>query len=640
MALLSAKIKKGQSLVEILLAMGLAAILLPALLTGLVTSREGKAQQSQRVATSALLKEAEDAVRSVREAGWDNIAIDGTYYPVASLSAWSLSAGSETISGYTRSVIISSVYRDASGNIVATGGTLDPSTKKVSVSVSWNAPVSSAVTSEFYLTRYLDNLTYVESTQAEFDTGTKTGTSTSSTSGGEVLLGAGGYGDWCNPNLNLTPLDLPKNGVANAISAIEGRAFAGTGENASGVSFANVQITNSDPPSASILGTYDGFKTNGIFGETDYAYLATDSNSNEVEIINLTTNPYSEAGWFNTPFSSADATAVYVSGNRGYVTAGWWLYVFDLSSKTGARPLVGFPHFLVGNGTSIVVSGNYAFVSVSGSPIEMQIIDISNPWSIFQAGYADVNGQDGKHVFINSTATRAYLVTNASASLREFFIIDTTSKSGSRPTISSYEANGMNPKDLAVVTGNKAIIVGSGAEEYQVIDVANESSPVRCGGLNLDTGVNGIASVLESDGDAFSYIITGDASSEFKIIEGGPGGRYSTSGTFESATFDAGYPTAFNFLTFTAFVPANTTLQLQIAGADPVSGSCPTSGYVFVGPDGTSGSFYTSEGQIPLNDDGSGFENPARCLRYKAYLTTSDTYATPILSDVTINYSP
>ena len=73
MASLLAKIKKGQSLVEIILAMGLAAILLPALLIGLATTREGRAQQRQRLEASAFLKEAEEAVRSVREKGWDNI---------------------------------------------------------------------------------------------------------------------------------------------------------------------------------------------------------------------------------------------------------------------------------------------------------------------------------------------------------------------------------------------------------------------------------------------------------------------------------------------------------------------------------------------------------------------------------------
>src|SRR3990167_3628807 len=57
----------GQSLVEILIAIGLTGILLPALLTGLVSSREGKAQEGQRLQATALLRESEEAIRSVRE---------------------------------------------------------------------------------------------------------------------------------------------------------------------------------------------------------------------------------------------------------------------------------------------------------------------------------------------------------------------------------------------------------------------------------------------------------------------------------------------------------------------------------------------------------------------------------------------
>lgn len=621
----------GQALVEVLLALGLSAILLPALLTGLVSSRQGKAQQQQRTPATALLGEAIEATRSVREKGWTTFAKTGTFHPVALNGVWSLADNSEqTSDGYDRSIVISDVQRDAvTGNIVASGGTVDPSTKKVTVTVSWSLPYQSQVTSELYVTRYLDNLVYIETTQAQLNAGVKSGVTITNNSGGEVTLGAGGQGDWCNPNLSIAALDLPKNGVANAISAIPGRVFAGTGENASGVSFANINVTDTNPPTSQILGTYDGYKTNSVFGESNYAYLATDNNSKEVEIINLTPNPYSEAGWFNTPFSNADATAVYVAGNRGYVTAGFWLYVFDLSSKSGSRPLVGFPHLLIGTGTSIVVSGNYAFVSVSGSPIEMQIIDVSNPWSIFQAGYADVNGQDGKHVFINSTATRAYLATNASASLSEFFVIDTSSKSGSRPTVGSYDASGMNPKDLAVVTGNKAILVGTGAEEYQVIDISNEASPVRCGGMNINTGINGVASVLEADSDAYSYIITGDSASELKIIEGGPGGQYLSSGTFVSAAFDPGYATSYNRVSFTGVIPNQTSLTAQVA----ISADCIN--YTFLGPDGTSSTFYsTTGGPIPL-----GF-NTGRCMKYKLYLSTNDFNATPVFNDLTVNYSP
>ena len=68
------------------------------------------------------------------------------------------------------------------------------------------------------------------------------------------------------------------------------------------------------------------------------------------------------------------------------------------------------------------------------------------------------------------------------------------------------------------------MLVGTKGEEYQLVDIANEATPSRCGGLNIDTGVKGVSSVLEADGDSYSYIITGDSAAELKVIEGGPGG--------------------------------------------------------------------------------------------------------------------
>lgn len=632
--------QKSQSLIELLVVIGISSILLPALFMGLVASREGKAQQAQRLNAVSFLKETEEIVRNIREKGWATFAVNGTFHPVISDSSWILAPNAETINDFTRQIIISDVFRDANGTIVSSGGNVDPSTKKVTIAISWNLPNQAVLQSDMYLTRYLDNLSWTQTTEADFDLGTKIGTTVSDINGGEVVLGAGGAGDWCSPNLTIAALDLPKNGLANAITAIEGQAFAGTGDSSSGVSFAKINISDTHPPVVAIAGTFDGYKTNDVFGETNYAYLATDNNSKEVVILNISSSPYTEIGYFNTPISSTDATSIYVSGNRGYVTAGWWLYIFDLSSKSGSRPIVGLPFFLLGNGTSIVVKENYAYISISNSSIEMQIINITNPWSLFQIGYANVNGQDGKRVFINDSSTRAYLATNASSSLREFFIIDIASKTGLRPVISSYEANGMNPKNLAVVPGNRAIIVGTEAEEYQVINIGNETNPTRCGGLEVNSGVNGIASILEQDGDAYSYIITGDVSAEFKIIEGGPGGEFASSGTFESSNLDALYSTAFNRFNTTYDKPSQTNIKFQIAVADPAAGSCNGVSYNFVGPDGSSATFFADGASIPFNDDGIDFENPARCFRYKAFLSTSDIFQSPVLYDITVNYSP
>jgi hypothetical protein len=664
MKFFKAKINKGQALVELMIVIGVSALLLPGLLGAFIASVESKPLQEKRVKAISIMKETEVAVRNIRDNDWADVAVNGTYHPVISSSAWVFNSGPTTDSdGYTKQVVISDVYRN-NGAIVTTGGSIDPSTKRAVVTVSWTQPNSGSVTSTLYMTR-AETLTYSETTQAQFNSGTRTSTIVQSTTGssvtndGQVQLGAGGgsQSDWCAPSLSINPHDLPKSGVANAITAIEGRVFAGTGDNASGVSFANVSISNAQPPTASTLGTFDGYKTNSVFGESNYGYLGTDNNGKEVVILNFATTPYTESGYFDIP-GSGNGNSVFVSNNIGYVINGNRLYTFNLSSKTGSRPQLG-TMTLDGTASKMYVVGNYVYIAINGTSNQLEIVEVSNNGAtLTKRSSISVSGQGGQDVFVNPSGTRAYLATAASSTQRELFIINTTTKT-SPSVVSSYEANGLSPKGITVVTNNKAVLVGTGGEEYQVINIVNESSPVRCGGINIDSGVNGVSSVLESDGDVFSYIITGDASSELKIIEGGAGAQFSSSGTFESATLDpatidAGTHTrSFNRFVATVTNQSQTTIKMQVAVAAPnASNTCTGITYTFVGPNGNSAidgtgqpvDYFSPDGStvtglIPFNTTGT-YQNPGRCFRYKVWFNTGDATQTPIFNDIIVNYSP
>lgn len=630
---------RGQSLIEIIIVIGISAIILPALFAGFIASREGKAQQFQRLEAIGLTKEAFEAVRSVREKGWSTFAINGTFHPEETADfSWILMPGTETVGGYTRQIEISNVYRDTNGAITLTSGILDPSTKRVRVIVSWSLPFASSIDQVTYVSRF-DNLSFIQTTEVDFNAGVKTGVAVINTTGGEVVLGAGGGGDWCQPDPSLVMLDLPKNGVANALSAYEGHVFTATGDNSSGVAFANVAVSNTNPPVPSIIGTFDGYKTNDIFGETNYVYLATDNNAKEIVIIDVSATPYTEVGYFDAP-GPADAINVTVVGNIGYMVAGNTLWNFDLTSKSGSRPLIdndGFTLNYQAASESIVVVNGKAYIPVYGTIVDIQIVDVSNPTNLTLLQNLNFAGR-GKGLTINSTGTRAYIINQpADGIMGQFYIVD----------LSDYSAKGIyilsgmtTPQDVAITTGNRVIVVGDGGENYLVLDISNESNPIRCGGISIASGIRGVDTVLETDGDAYSYIITGDATQELRIIEGGPGGLYSDSGTFESSIFDSGYITAFNRFVTIENMPPGTQIQYQMAVADPSGGGCSGANFIYVGPDGTSASFFSGSSPIPLDDDGSGFENPGQCFRYKAYLSSTDTTSSPIFHEITVNYSP
>ena len=106
------------------------------------------------------------------------------------------------------------------------------------------------------------------------------------------------------------------------------------------------------------------------------------------------------------------------------------------------------------------------------------------------------------------------------------------------------------------------------------------------------------------------------------------GATYYASGYLTSAVHDTGFNTDFGTISWTATVPSGTTVKFQIAANND------NSTWVFRGPDGTAGTYYTSSGAVVWSSlDGN------RYVKYKAFLSTPDTGLNPVLHDVTITYS-
>src|SRR5580765_8385277 len=104
---------------------------------------------------------------------------------------------------------------------------------------------------------------------------------------------------------------------------------------------------------------------------------------------------------------------------------------------------------------------------------------------------------------------------------------------------------------------------------------------------------------------------------------------FASSGTFVSSLKDAnpaaGRTPSWTTLTYSATTPAGTAVKFQIAGSNNAAGP-----FNFVGPDGTAGTFFTTSG-VSLSQF-NGF----RYLKYKAYLSTTDSTVTPTVNDVTV----
>ena len=106
---------------------------------------------------------------------------------------------------------------------------------------------------------------------------------------------------------------------------------------------------------------------------------------------------------------------------------------------------------------------------------------------------------------------------------------------------------------------------------------------------------------------------------------------YSLSGNFISSTKDAnpapGYVANWTTLSWDASTPANTAVKFQAAASNDAN-----SAFSFVGPDGTPATFFTNGASL------SQFSGN-RYLQYRAFLTTTNNAATPLVNDVTVCYN-
>lgn len=154
------KQNKGALLLELLVVISLLAIILTVGANGVFLSMRSNKVSGERDVASGLASESIEAVRATTEEDWQNIygltKSSGHYYPAQSSGKWILTSGDGTVTlngiDYTRYVTIDNVSRDATTrNVQDTYSNTDddPSTQKVTATVSWTGGVP-VVMSEYF----------------------------------------------------------------------------------------------------------------------------------------------------------------------------------------------------------------------------------------------------------------------------------------------------------------------------------------------------------------------------------------------------------------------------------------------------------------------------------------------------------
>lgn len=138
--------EKGVSVVEILVVIFILSVAFVSILGLLSFSLQVSSLTKAKIQAVNLAQDTVEAVRNFRDGtdweidGLGFLNIDTIYHPEKTLDIppkWTMVLGAETINGFSRYVIFENVNRDANDDIVEGSGTLDPKTRKATITVSW-----------------------------------------------------------------------------------------------------------------------------------------------------------------------------------------------------------------------------------------------------------------------------------------------------------------------------------------------------------------------------------------------------------------------------------------------------------------------------------------------------------------------
>jgi Tfp pilus assembly protein PilV len=152
------KNSKGVGILEVVIGVAVLSVSMMGLLYTYRLHLKAAFANIETIKAAFLLEEGVEAVRVMRDISWSSgispLAASTTYYLAFDGSVWKSTTTPQYIDGYLRSFAVYNVYRDGNDDI-ATSGTLDSYTKKVTVFLAW--PSGTATATE-QLSTYLTNI--------------------------------------------------------------------------------------------------------------------------------------------------------------------------------------------------------------------------------------------------------------------------------------------------------------------------------------------------------------------------------------------------------------------------------------------------------------------------------------------------
>ncbi|MCH7492608.1 prepilin-type N-terminal cleavage/methylation domain-containing protein [Patescibacteria group bacterium] len=621
--------QKGQSLIELLVAMTIFILVVSSIMFLTLDAQIANRQGAERTKASWLAGEGVEASLSIASRGWRYV-IDGDHGLDNSMGYWDWQGSSNIFENiFTRRVTIEPVYRDVNGDIVETGGTLDFDTKKVTSKINWDFTTSrpSEVTIESLLINWR-SIKWRQTTQAEFDLGTKDQTVTTLIDDGEIQLAqaiTSEIFDWpfdVSGNYTYNPSDIE---VASSQARLVNQGSAiGSTQNSGFDTDELPWVYNDwdqDVGEVNVTGRW-----NGNIGQT----------GGGIEIKVPRGRQDLVGGFFEQVFTITNSSPSFINADFSWMVSTFkdtpqLLEVYVFIDSTAGEPFIGSEIWSSGPLTGITnwASETIDVTSVLTTPgtyyfkIAVWVETDNNRAGAYQVRFDDVGvtWDTGSPSYVDTDPTIEPTASFVPADLVGWTDFqETATKNGGEIY---YQLSDDDGTTWYYWDGGAWVVAG--ATDYNIAsDVGSNISQ-----FTTASGKIMFRAFLASDSTQLVILNNVRVVYEKTSIS-----TYASVGTFESSNLNTGSGSSvFNYLDWTVDEPPATDVEFQFRTANSQNN---LSSAIWVGPDGTSGSFYTIQGTTVEIDPGA---SGIRWLQYKAYLS-SDGTATPVLRDVTLDYEP
>ncbi len=432
--------EKGQSILEVLIALGVLAMSLSAAVYLFFSG------QSMMIDSRLNQKALYLARQNMEEARLNAISNFGN-----------LQSSSSTDSGFLKELIVEQTAGD---------------TKKITSRVSWNpAPLRN---SKKELVTYLTDWRSVS----------LVGPGAGGAGGG----GGGGLsGDWLNPQ-TLSSFDLGPGNEGMDVEVKNNTVFmAAKASDANKKDFYVVDVANpANPTLKKDINTGEGLVVLSIRG--NYAYAAHNDDENQIQIINISdeSNPVLIKS-FSFQSNNKEGKSIYSLGGFVYagskISSGKEFQIFDVSDPS--NPVFKSSVEINADVNDIYVLNDRAYLATARDDAEILIFDVSNPASPSQIGvFNNSSSSDGLSVFALSDSL-------AFAGIGGNFVILNTQDLGNITVRSSYAAGG-NVNDLYAREHLAFLGTSDSNKEFQIVNISDLDNAIFYSSYNFPQVAMGV----------------------------------------------------------------------------------------------------------------------------------------------------